>query len=153
MNGSATTIREAGEQDLDTVLALYEHLHDADEPAGEDETMAAWRAIMDDERTHLFILESRGVPVSTCMLSIVPNLTRGARPFGIIENVVTRLESRKQGYATALLHHALGCAWGRNCYKVMLLTGRKDEAVFRFYERAGFVRGVKEGFVAYPRNE
>jgi GNAT superfamily N-acetyltransferase len=144
------TIREAGEHDLETVLALYEHLHDADETAGEDETRAAWRAIMEDGRTHLFILESGGTPVSTCMQIIVPNLTRRARPFGIIENVVTRPQDRKRGYATALLHHALGYAWERNCYKVMLLTGRKDEAVFKFYERAGFARGIKEGFIAYP---
>ncbi|NVO65876.1 GNAT family N-acetyltransferase [Methanofollis tationis] len=132
MNDSTTTIREAGDGDLEAVLTLYEHLHDADEPADEDETRAAWRAIMEDGRTHLFILESGGVPVSTCMLSIVPNLTRRARPFGIVENVVTRRQDRRRGYATALLHHALGYAWERTCYKVMLLTGRKDEAVLEF---------------------
>lgn len=150
MNDSTTTIREAGDGDLEAVLALYEHLHDADEQAGEGETRAAWKEIIEDRRTHLFILESGGVPVSTCMLSIVPNLTRRARPFGIIENVVTRRQDRRRGYATALLRHALGYAWERTCYKVMLLTGRKDEAVLGFYEGAGFVRGVKEGFIAYP---
>lgn len=139
MDGSTTTIREAGEGDLEAVLALYEHLHDADEPAGEDGIRAAWKEIIEDRRTHLFILERGGVPVSTCMLSIVPNLTRGARPFGIIENVVTRRQDQKRGYA-----------WERTPYKVMLLTGRKDGAVLRFYEGAGFVRGIKEGFIACP---
>jgi hypothetical protein len=32
----------------------------------------------------------------------------------------------------------------------MLLTGRKQEETLRFYERAGFQRGVKTGFVAKP---
>lgn len=31
----------------------------------------------------------------------------------------------------------------------MLMTGRKDEWVLRFYEKAGFVRGEKTGFVKY----
>jgi hypothetical protein len=34
-----------------------------------------------------------------------------------------------------------------NCYKVVLLTGRKEESTLRFYERAGFERGVKTGFI------
>ena len=37
-----------------------------------------------------------------------------------------------------------------NCYKVMLLTGRKDESTFRFYESAGFDRNAKQAFVATP---
>ncbi|MDM0009985.1 transposase [Variovorax sp. J22G73] len=33
-------------------------------------------------------------------------------------------------------------------YKVMLMTGRKDEATFRFYEAAGFNRDDKQAFIA-----
>jgi hypothetical protein len=40
--------------------------------------------------------------------------------------------------------------WEDGCYKVMLLTGRQDEATLRFYEKVGFRRGVKTGFVATP---
>jgi hypothetical protein len=32
----------------------------------------------------------------------------------------------------------------------MLLTGRKDEAIFNFYESAGFNRDEKQAFVARP---
>lgn len=35
-------------------------------------------------------------------------------------------------------------------YKVMLLTGRKDEGTFKFYESAGFDRHTKQAFVARP---
>ena len=45
---------------------------------------------------------------------------------------------------------ALEEAWAAHCYKVMLLTGRKDEATFRFYESVGFDRNGKQGFIAKP---
>ncbi len=81
---------------------------------------------------------------------MLPNLSRGARPFGLVENVVTRRDRRNRGYATALLGHALAFAWTAGCYKVMLLTGREDPAVHRLYRKVGFLPGVKAGYVAYP---
>lgn len=47
-----------------------------------------------------------------------------------------------------MLKHALSLAWSRNCYKVMLMTGSKQESTMRFYEQAGFARGEKTGFIA-----
>jgi len=85
-----------------------------------------------------------------CVLDIIPNLTRGARPFGLIENVVTHAGYRNQGYGTALMGHVLNFARQKGCYKVMLLAGRTDPAVFRMHEKAGFIRGAKEGLIAYP---
>lgn len=86
---------------------------------------------------------------STCTLATIPNLTRSARPYGLIENVVTHPDFRRRGFATALLRHALQVAWEQGCYKVMFLTGG-DGATLRFYEQAGFRAGVKVGFVATP---
>jgi GNAT superfamily N-acetyltransferase len=149
MQSETPLVREAVREDLDTVLSLYAHMHDTDESADVHTLQAAWEEILADPRTLLFILEHGGVPVSSCVLHILPNLTRGARPYGLIENVVTHREFRNRGYGTALLTHALDRAWQENCYKVMLLTGRRDPAVFRLYEKAGFVRGVKEGLIAY----
>jgi GNAT superfamily N-acetyltransferase len=57
---------------------------------------------------------------------------------------------RRQGYAKAVLLEALKDAWAASCYKVMLLTGRKDEATFRFYESVGFDRNGKQAFIAKP---
>ena len=150
MQSDTPLVREAVREDLDAVLSLYTHMHDADEEADARALERAWEDILADPRTHLFIIEYRGVPVSSCVLHILKNLTRGARPYGLIENVVTRREFRNRGFGTALIAHVLDHAWGENCYKVMLLTGRRDPAVFRLYEKAGFVRGVKEGLIAYP---
>ena len=150
MPSDTPLIREAVREDLAAVLSLYAHMHDADEEADECALRRAWQEILADPRTRLFILESEGVPVSTCVLHVLSNLTRGARPYGLIENVVTRREYRNRGFGTALLTHVLKCAWKENCYKVMLLTGRSEPNVFWLYEKAGFVRGVKEGLIAYP---
>jgi GNAT superfamily N-acetyltransferase len=81
---------------------------------------------------------------------IILNLTRGARPYGLIENVVTHPDWRRRGIGTRILKSSLELAWEQDCYKVMLLTGRKDEATLRFYQEAGFEAGVKTGFIAKP---
>ena len=91
-----------------------------------------------------------GQLISSCMLTIIPNLTRACRPFGVIENVVTQSAYRGQGWGRALLRHALAHAWQARCYKVMLMTGRKDENTLRFYEQSGFERHGKQAFVARP---
>ena len=36
--------------------------------------------------------------MSSCALSVVPNLTRGCQPYGVIENVVTHADYRGKGY-------------------------------------------------------
>jgi len=150
MERNTLLVRQAAEEDLDAVLSLYTNLHDADERAGDRALRRAWQDILADPRTHLFLLEYGGVPVSTCVLHILQNLTRGARPYGLIENVVTRREFRNRGFGTTLLTHVLDHAWQQGCYKVMLLSGRREPNVFRLYEKAGFFRGVKEGLIAYP---
>jgi GNAT superfamily N-acetyltransferase len=88
--------------------------------------------------------------VSTCAIIVIPNLTRGCRPYGVIENVVTHTSHRRRGYGTALLRAALAHAWREGCYKVMLMTGRKDDETFHFYRSVGFDSDEKQAFVARP---
>jgi GNAT superfamily N-acetyltransferase len=94
------------------------------------------------------VAEDEGQVLATCVLAIIPNLTRGAQPFGLIENVVTASALRGQGIGHTLLQAALAFAWQERCYKVMLLTGR-PEAV-PFYERVGFQKNIKIGLIAKP---
>jgi len=77
-----------------------------------------------------------------------PNLLRGGRGHGFIENVVTHPEHRGQGYGRAVIEAALTEAWARDCYHVLLQSGRKDPRVHRFYESCGFEPGVRVGYVA-----
>lgn len=144
-------IRVVRPDELPSILDLYQHLHETDIPLpGENVILGVWDEIIQDPKIQLLVADFEGRLVSSCILTIIPNLTRGARPYGIIENVVTHADYRQQGIGTQLLRHVLEIAWENSCYKVMLLTGSKQETVFRFYERAGFVRGVKTGFVAFP---
>jgi GNAT superfamily N-acetyltransferase len=144
-------IRLIRPDELSQLLALYRHLHPEDpELVAGPELDQLWRTICADPKLHYFVAKAGGLLVSTCTLSIIPNLTRGAKPYGLIENVVTHPDYRSRGISSAVLHEALETAWDAGCYKVMLLTGRKDEATLQFYKQAGFQRGIKTGLIAVP---
>lgn len=85
------------------------------------------------------------IPVTTCTLVVVPNLTRGATPYALIENVATAAGHQRRGYGAALLRYAASRAFAEGCYKVMLMTGSKDPSILRFYKNAGFEQS-KTGF-------
>lgn len=144
-------IRRIAAHELGALLALYTHLHAADEPLpGEATVQAAWQELVDSPRHGCFGGYMDDELIASCTLTVIPNLTRGCRPYGVIENVVTHAAHRNRGHGKAVLAHALTQAWQAGCYKVMLLTGRKDEATLQFYEAAGFDRHSKQAFVAKP---
>jgi GNAT superfamily N-acetyltransferase len=144
-----STIRKICESELPSLLELYCHLHPSDPklPVTAD-VERLWQKILADPHILYLVAEVDGKIISSCTLAIILNLTRGARPYGLIENVVTHPDFRRQGFGTRLLQAALELAWEQDCYKVMLLTGRKDEATLQFYQQAGFEAGVKTGFIA-----
>ena len=149
--GAGVNIREIQKDELQQLLSLYAHLHERDDPPpSETVADAVWSEALANPRIKYFGGFASGSLVSSCTLTVIPNLTRACRPYGVIENVVTHAGHRGQGWGKAILSHALDAAWRQDCYKVMLLTGRKDEAILRFYEQAGFDRHGKQAFVAKP---
>lgn len=144
------TVRRATTDDLEAVLALYRHLNPDDPPLAAGDVADLWAEMVGDDRHHVLVGEVEGRIVASCTMVLVRNLTRGARPFGLVENVVTDAAYRRQGHGLAILRHALGLAWDAGCCKVMLLTGSKRDETLCFYEKAGFRRGIKTGFVALP---
>ncbi|MGE5380772.1 MAG: GNAT family N-acetyltransferase [Methylocystaceae bacterium] len=141
-------IREIREDELESLLSLYQFLN-LDDPKMDidDQLKKHWQDIYMDPGLKYLVAEENGQLVSSCCLAVIKNLTRSARPYGLIENMVTHPRYRKKGYGTIILKHAVEIARKENCYKVMLLTSRKDEATWRFYEAAGFNRGDKTGFI------
>jgi GNAT superfamily N-acetyltransferase len=151
MNSNSPHLRAIRPDELSSLLDLYRHLHPNDPALPADfDVEGHWQRICANPLLHYFGAEVEGVLVSTCTLTVIPNLTRSAKPYGVIENVVTHPEFRRRGIGTSLLRFTLQFAWAHDCYKVMLLTGRMDPTTLRFYERAGFKAGVKTGFVAVP---
>lgn len=144
----AFEVRLAAADDLEKLLSIYQYLN-PDDPllAADSNLQKHWQDILDDPLQAYFVIEEAGRLVSSCVLVIVRNLTRSARPYALIENVVTHPDCRKKGYGTAVLQKAVESARSQNCYKVMLMTSRKDENTLHFYEQAGFKSGDKTAFI------
>ena len=140
-------IREAVASDLDALLELYLHLHETGLPRDGARLRAAWTKIMADPDHHVLVCEQGGRIVASCVCVVVPNLTRDARPYALIENVVTHRDYRRQGHATRCLDRAREIARAAGCYKIMLMTGAKDAATLDFYRRAGFDDKAKTAFI------
>jgi len=138
--------------ELDKLLELYLHMHESDDPLPKrSKVEGVWDEFQNSSTFQCFGIFVDESLVSSCVLNILPNLTRGCRSYGVIENVVTHTAHRGKGYGSAILRHVLEYAWDINCYKVMLLTSRKSEAVYRFYESVGFNRQAKQAFLAKPK--
>lgn len=142
-------IRQIANDDLPALLLLYRYLHEEEHTPADDRSAAlVWDEINRNPRYRYIGAYVDAQLVATCTIAVIPNLTRGCRPYGLIENVVTHGEHRGKGYGKAVVKNAMEHAWEQDCYKVMLLTGRLDEKIFRFYESVGFDRHGKQAFVA-----
>ncbi|GAB6926239.1 GNAT family N-acetyltransferase [Paenibacillus sp. JCM 10914] len=144
---STITARSIQPQELPQLLQLYRHLI-AEDPELEfnDQLDGLWSEMMKDPYLHIIVVEQDDRLVASCVLNILKNLTRGARPYALIENVVTHVDYRRQGLGRLVMNKAVELAEQLNCYKIMLLTSRQDEGVHQFYEGLGFKRGVKTGY-------
>ncbi len=142
-------IREITKNDFDGLLTLYMQLHGNPFPEKNEDVMKLWNTILNDENHHIIVTEEDGKIVSSCVCIIIPNLTHNQRPYAFIENVITDCNYRKRGLATACLDFARDIAVKENCYKLMLLTGSKEERTLKFYENAGYNKNDKTAFIQW----
>lgn len=106
----------------------------------------AFYAVLDHPGTSVFGVFNEAKLAAMVTLHLLPNVTWDARPYGLIENVITQKSQRRQGYGRAVLSHAIAQAWAADAYKVMLMTGQKRGAQ-GFYHAVGFSSEDKHAMV------
>ncbi len=142
-------VREIQYDEQKELLELYLSLHESFVPKQSEILANTWNEILNDKNHHLLVNIVDGKIVSSCVCVIIPNLTRGIRPYAFIENVVTLEKYRGKGYATECLNFAKRIAQENNCYKMMLLTGSKKKKTLSFYRNAGYNSTDKTAFIQW----
>jgi GNAT superfamily N-acetyltransferase len=142
--------RAAGPGDFDALIALYRQLHPDDPDAGDEVARASFDRILATPGLDLFLLERDGAVVATTYLNVIPNITRDASPYAVIENVVVDERLRGTGLGKEIMRATLDAAWSAGCYKAMLMTGSKRPSTLGFYRACGFSQDAKTAFLARP---
>lgn len=143
-------IKEAKENDLSDILALYTQLFPEEDYSDPSSFTKTWIEILADKKIKCFLAYSgqseNKEAVASCIITIIPNLTRNQRPYAVIENVITHINYREQGFGKLIMEHAVDFAKEHNCYKVMLLSSSARREAHSFYARIGFDGTSKRGF-------
>jgi N-acetylglutamate synthase-like GNAT family acetyltransferase len=143
-------IREATAEDFHAVMRLYCQLHVDDPVLEERAARKVFDEILSASTVHLMVLEHEEAVVATAYLNVIPNLTRSASPYAVIENVVVDENLRATGLGKQLMAATLDAAWNAGCYKAMLMTGSRRPSTLGFYRTCGFSPDEKSAFVAHP---
>ncbi len=141
-------VRELNEEDLESLLKLYEQLDGIDENFTEEKARAIWKSKIEGNKDikYFGVVDGKKV-VSTCWCIIVPNLTRCGSSFCFVENVVTDKDYRKQGLGKKVMERAIEFARQKNCYKVILESASFRKEAHQFYKSLGFDGDAKKAFI------
>jgi GNAT superfamily N-acetyltransferase len=143
MQVQTATIREATENDLEAIIALF-----ADDPLGGhgDTTdpqalpdySAAFRRIAASPNETLYVADLDGEVVGTFQTMVTTTMTaRGASSL-IIEAVQTRADMRGRGIGAVMITFAIDKARADGMRLVQLTSNAVRTDAHRFYERLGF---------------
>lgn len=143
-------VRVATLDDLPAIRRLLLQLNTDDPPLADDVAAARFAEIVGRAGLDILVLEIDGSIVATTYLNIIPNLSRSARPYAVIENVVVEESLRGTGAGKRIMAATLDRAWEAGCYKAMLMTGSRRESTHAFYRACGFSPDAKHAFLARP---
>jgi ribosomal protein S18 acetylase RimI-like enzyme len=135
-------IRELTRDDLPALLELYRQLF---KDAPDSVTDELWDQII-LQGGKIFAAVEDGKVVSSCAVSLIPNIPHNGRPLGYIENVITHADYRRRGLGKRVMTRAVDYAKENNCYRVFLESGVSRTAAHEFYHSLGFDSGAKKAF-------
>ncbi|MCJ2181629.1 GNAT family N-acetyltransferase [Novosphingobium sp. 1949] len=147
------TPRPARPDDLDAFLSLLAHCAVSRPAKQEAESERIWASLMAREGLTVFVSPVENQLVATCTLITAPNLLRAGRAHAFLENVATHRDWQGRGHGRAVVSCALDAAWAANCHQVLLQSGRADPRVHQFYEKLGFVPGLRTAYCAHRPDE
>jgi GNAT superfamily N-acetyltransferase len=141
-------IREATEDDLPAVLALYaQPAMDNGKVLSLDEAKLLLAQFRQYPSYRLWVAcelapdcANDGAVVGTYALLIMHNLAHQGTPSAIVEDVVVCAEQQGQGIGQQMMQHAQQQARLAGCYKLVLSSNQKRERAHAFYESLGFQR-------------
>lgn len=140
-------LRKLTRDDLDALLALYTDIGLLD-PASERHSIEdTWARILASDLLVYLGVFVDGTLAATCHAVIVPNLSRGVRPYAIIENVGTLASHRRRGLGSEVMRAIIAHCWEAGCYKIMLASGMQRSGAHAFYAALGFDAHAKQSFV------
>jgi GNAT superfamily N-acetyltransferase len=131
-------VRLAAEQDVPRILELYDELTEEQHHLSLDDVQPVFAEIVSTPGHELLVAEEDGVVVGTMVLLVVPNLSHGALPWAIVENMVVDSRYRHRGIGRLLMEYAITSARQAGCYKVQLLSNKKRREAHKFYRSLGF---------------
>src|SRR5271156_4440871 len=94
--------RLAQPSDLGGLLDLFRESEVSSIAEPSDRAESIWSEMLTREGLAVFVSDAGARIAATCMLITAPNLLRGGRGHGFLENVVTHREFRGQGYGRAV---------------------------------------------------
>jgi GNAT superfamily N-acetyltransferase len=135
----------AEKEHLPKILELYKQLLPEENPLNIDDANKIWEKIEKNGIKYFIAMDGEKI-ISSCYLAIIPNLTRGGKSNGFIENVITAEKYRRKGTGKNIVKKAIEYGKENNCYKIVLQSGIKRKGAHIFYEKCGFDGGAKKAF-------
>ncbi|WP_433269748.1 N-acetyltransferase family protein [Micromonospora vinacea] len=143
MSGGDLVVRAAVPQDdPERVFDVLWQLAPDDARPDANRLATAWRDLHAQAGRRLLLAVAGDTFVGTLDTLVAPNLTHGARPYMVVENVVVAPEWRRRGVARALMLAAIDDATEAGCYKVQLVSNAARTDAHRFYASIGFAQSA-----------
>jgi N-acetylglutamate synthase-like GNAT family acetyltransferase len=131
-------VRKATEQDIPRILELYEELTEEKQTISSNTVYRVFKEIVAMPNQEFLVAEKDDYVVGSLFLQVIPNLSHGAHPWAILENMIVDGRYRRQGIGRLLLEYALYRSREAGCYKVQLLSNKKRHEAHIFYRSLGF---------------